>query len=109
MFRTFASFFQRSQKPRRGWPTAQRRGRFPAGFKLGVEALEQRAMLSASLLSFTGPTYSQNFDSLPNAGADQTAISAFTSSGPFDAISPTSGSTIDTGANSQGLGASGMA
>ena len=59
-------------------------------------------MLSVSLLSFTGATYLQNFDSLPNSSA------SFSSSGPFDAVSPTSGSTIDTGTNPQGLGASGM-
>jgi autotransporter-associated beta strand protein len=73
-----------------------------------VELLEPRALLSASTLSFTGPTYSQNFDGLPT-GADQTPIATFSSSGPFDAISPTSGSTIDTGDDPQGLGASGMA
>ena len=61
-------------------------------------------MLSASTLSFTGPAYSQNFDGLPIAGADQATISKFKSSGPFDAISPTSGKTVDTGNNPQGLG-----
>jgi autotransporter-associated beta strand protein len=73
-----------------------------------VEWLEQRALLSASTLNFTGPTYSQNFDGLPT-GADQTTISLFSSSGPYDAISPPGGSTVDTGNDPQGLGASAMA
>ena len=105
MFRMFARFFQRSEKSKRGRLAVRCRGRFGPGFKPHVELLEHRTMLSASVLSFTGPTYSQNFDGLPNAGADQTIISTFNASGPFDAISPTSGSTIDTGANPQGLGA----
>jgi autotransporter-associated beta strand protein len=74
-----------------------------------VELLEQRALLSASTLSFTGPAYSQNFDGLPNTGADQTPISTFGSPGPYDAISPISGSTTDTGDDPQGLAASCMA
>ncbi len=65
-------------------------------------------MLSASTLSFTGPAYSQNFDGLPNTGVNESAIATFGSSGPFDAISPTDGTTVDTGNDPQGLGATGM-
>ncbi len=109
MFHTFSRFFRRLQESKRRRSAARCERSFRAGFKPRVELLEQRVMLSASTLSFTGPAYSQNFDGLPNTGADQAIISTFNSSGPFDAISPTSGSTVDTGANPQGLGAQGMA
>jgi hypothetical protein len=106
---TFSRFFERSQKSKRRRPAARCGSWVRAGFKPRAELLEQRVMLSVSTLSFTGPTYWQNFDSLPNTGADQTRISKFSSSGPFDAISPASGSTSDTGDDPQGIGASGMA
>ena len=69
MFHSFSRFFQRSQKSKRRRSAAQYRSWFGSGFKPRVELLEQRAMLSGSTLSFTGPAYSQNFDGLPNTGA----------------------------------------
>ena len=72
------------------------RPRFGAGFKPHVELLERRAMLSVSVLNFSGAAYAQSFDSLPTTGKNYSTITNFNSSGPYDAIAPTSGSTGDT-------------
>ena len=103
-------FFQPSPKSKRRRAATRRESRFGAGFKPRVELLELcRSVVRLDARFQRSATYSQNFDGLPTTGADQTPISTFSSSGPFDASSPIGGTTIDTGNNPQGLGVSSMA
>jgi hypothetical protein len=87
---------RRSKRLRAPKPSRERRRSFLARF----EPLEERRLLALSSASFTGGTYSQNFDGLASATSP-----TFTGAGPFDLIgSATASPPAGVGAASSGAG-----